>query len=136
MDCSLGSVFDLDIATDIIMKDNGFSEDDFPKSVFDEVKRVQKNFNNEIEKLEQVFESQDEKYNLKYQRKDQRKLLCFSIDNKNTRAIDDVISIQKVDDYQDIGIDYDQGDEFWKIGIHIADINQFVVNNKPIDKEA
>jgi ribonuclease R len=50
--------------------------------------------------------------------------MCFSIDSKGARAIDDVISVENF------------SDEMWKIGIHIADVADFVAQNKPIDKAA
>lgn len=52
--------------------------------------------------------------------------LCFSIDSKGARAIDDAISIQKVDGPQ----------TKWMIGIHIADVAEFVAKGKEIDRVA
>ena len=52
--------------------------------------------------------------------------LCFSIDSKGARAIDDAISIQKVDGPQ----------TKWMIGIHIADVAEFVEKDREIDRVA
>ena len=52
--------------------------------------------------------------------------LCFSIDSKGARAIDDAISIEKVDGPENK----------WMIGIHIADVAEFVVKDKEIDRVA
>ena len=46
------------------------------------------------------------------------------MDNKNTRAIDDAISIEDID-----------GQNFW-IGIHIADLNEIVKTGSAMDREA
>ena len=133
-DISLGSVYDLDLAKDIMMQDNGFNEDDFPKAVKDEANKAKTRFHAELERLGQ---GKSQKYNQKHQRQEKRNLFCFSIDNKRTRAIDDAISIQKVETRNaDAGASAKADRQFWKIGVHIADLNEFVCKNKPLDKEA
>ena len=59
-----------------------------------------------------------------YQTKDFRGKLCFSIDTPGAKALDDILSIEKV------------GPEVWKLGIHISDISDFVNVNSSLDKEA
>ena len=130
---SLGSIYDIDLAKNIIMMDNGFNEDDFPKAVKDEAAKAKARFHVELEKFKS---GQDEKYNKKHQRQEQRNLFCFSIDNKSTRAIDDAISIQKVHAQPAELAAEETQSRFWKIGIHIADLNEFVSPNKALDKEA
>jgi len=53
-------------------------------------------------------------------------LICFSIDNKSTGAIDDAISIEEMNIEE-------LDSKYWKIGIHIADLNEFVKQNQPMD---
>ena len=55
--------------------------------------------------------------------------LCFSIDNKNTKAIDDVISIEQVESTF-------ENQKCWKIGVHISAVNEFVKPSSAIDKDA
>ena len=74
---------------------------------------------------------------MRYERKDAREKFCFTIDGKGTRAIDDAISIEKVDPSTlnaDAGVTSSK--KYWKIGIHIADLNTIVAENKAMDKEA
>jgi ribonuclease R len=56
--------------------------------------------------------------------KEEDEIYCFSVDNKNTRAIDDAISIEDID-----------GSNF-RIGIHIADLNEIVKTGGAMDREA
>ena len=55
-----------------------------------------------------------------------RQLFCFSIDNKGTRAVDDVVSIET--------IQLKDGNQFWRLGIHIADLSPMVTQNSAMDK--
>jgi exoribonuclease R len=51
------------------------------------------------------------KLNSLFTKKDMRKCFCFSIDDKGTKVMDDVISVENFHD------------KAWKIGIHISDIS-------------
>ena len=85
-----GSIFDLDNLKRVIILDNGIREDDFPSKVMEQVQKVEE---------------------IKFQG---RKVYSgVSIDKKSTMAIDDVISMEKVEDR-------------WKIGIHISDVSPYV----------
>lgn len=95
------------------MKDKGFKQDDFPKQVFSEVKVIEKSY---LAKIKSYQKS----------RKNLSQKMCFSIDSKGARAIDDALSIEKVEGQ----------DRLWKVGIHIADVAEFVTKNKQIDKIA
>jgi len=56
-------------------------------------------------------------------RKNLGDVFCFSIDNKSTKAVDDIISIETINGA-------------WKIGVHISDVGYFVKNGSAIGKEA
>ena len=102
-----GKINDLDLAKSILLRDYGFDEDDFPKKVKDEAKKV-------TELISKKMDTQ----------KEENQIYCFSVDNKNTRAIDDAISIEDID-----------GQNF-RIGIHIADLNEIVKTGGAMDREA
>jgi ribonuclease R len=63
----------------------------------------------------------------KLQVQDFRKMFTFTIDGKNTKAMDDAISIEEVTKY---------GKPHWKIFIHISAIHQFVRADSLLDKES
>ena len=108
-----GDISEIEYIKAMIMKDKGFKSDDFTKPVFAQVKAVEKDFRSKMQSF-------------KKSRNDITNKMCFSIDSKGARAIDDVISVEKVQD----------SEALWKIGIHIADVADFVAKNKPTDKAA
>lgn len=102
-----GKINDLDLAKSILLRDFGFDEDYFPKKVKDEAKKVKELTSKKIDA-----------------QKEEDGIFCFSVDNKNTRAIDDAISIDDID-----------GTNF-RIGVHIADLNEIVKPGGAMDREA
>ena len=62
-----GAINDLDLAKSILLKDFGFDEDDFPKKVKDEAKKVKELA---LKKLDT--------------QKEESQIHCFSVDNKST----------------------------------------------------
>jgi len=63
----------------------------------------------------------------KLQVQDFRKMLTFTIDGKNTKAMDEAISIEEVTK---------NDKQFWKIYIHISSIHQYIKVDSDIDKES
>jgi len=79
---------------------------------------VQKSFSKEaMEQAEQV----DDKVH--HEAEDYRQALVFTIDEPNSCALDDALSVEKVNDG-------------YRFGIHIADVSSQVPQDSPIDKEA
>ena len=56
-------------------------------------------------------------------RKDLREELIITVDGEDTRDIDDAISVKK------------RGD-LYELGVHIADVSNYVARNSPLDREA
>ena len=59
-------------------------------------------------------------------REDLRDELIVTIDAEDTKDIDDAISVKKIED----------GDAVWELGVHIADVAEYVKEDSPLDKEA
>ncbi len=83
---------------------------------------IKVDFDPEVEKeLEELATelSEDDKKG----RRDLTKEKIFTIDGDDTKDIDDAISIKKIDDY-------------YELGVHIADVSYYVKENSALDKEA
>ncbi|MBQ8002843.1 MAG: RNB domain-containing ribonuclease, partial [Clostridia bacterium] len=73
-----------------------------------------------IRELENIPESVDE---IEPGRLDLTDKIIFTIDGRDTKDIDDAVSCEKIGD-------------LWRLGVHIADVSNYVKPNSPLDKEA
>ncbi|KAF7457920.1 Exosome complex exonuclease RRP44 [Cryptosporidium felis] len=64
-------------------------------------------------------------------RTDLRNRLVFSVDPPGCKDIDDALSIEQIQSNTD-----NNGDNWYKVSVHIADVTHFVKPNTPIDDEA
>jgi ribonuclease R len=96
-----------DIAMQGILMDAGFPLH-FPDEVLEEAAR----FSDAIDNAE-----------LK-RRRDMRGVLTMTIDPKDARDFDDALSLQRIDE------------DWWELGVHIADVSHFVLKDSPLDQEA
>ena len=98
-----------DVGIDILsfVYENNFHPD-FPEDV--------------IEQLKEVPDTVTEKEMT--DRLDLRDRTIFTIDGDDTKDIDDAISIKKIDD------------KTYELGVHIADVSNYVLPDSPLDKEA
>ena len=98
-----------DVGVDILsfVYENNFHPD-FPEDV--------------IEQLKEVPDTVTEKEMAG--RLDLRDRVIFTIDGDDTKDIDDAISIKKLDD------------KTYELGVHIADVSNYVLPDSPLDKEA
>lgn len=76
----------------------------------DEVKAEIENIPDEVTEIEQG-------------RWDLTDRIIFTIDGKDTKDIDDAVSCEKIGN-------------LWRLGVHIADVSEYVKPNSPLDKEA
>jgi ribonuclease R len=114
---------DFDVVKYATMLENGFQEDDFSSKVKNQSKKIHENFIQDVKK----FKFKKETWGSKHQIQDFRNILTFSIDGKNTRAMDDAISIEQV-------IINDQS--HFRIMIHISSIHSYINANSELDKES
>ncbi len=63
----------------------------------------------------------------RHQRLDLTNILTFTIDPENSQDFDDALSVEYV---------FDDGKKYIKIGIHIADVSEYVKKDSELDKEA
>ncbi len=73
--------------------------------------------------LKELDEIPDEVSEIEEGRIDLTDKIIFTIDGKDTKDIDDAVSCEKVGD-------------LWRLGVHIADVSNYVKPNSPLDKEA
>lgn len=103
----LGEIGDVGIDILSIAKEFGY-ELDFPENV-----------KNEANNIEEVIYKEELEG-----RKDLRNELIFTIDGADAKDLDDAISIKKLENGN------------YLLGVHIADVSHYVVENMKIDKEA
>ncbi|MEE3342854.1 MAG: ribonuclease R [Bacilli bacterium] len=98
-----------DVGVDILsfVYENNFHPD-FPEDVIEQLKEIP----------DTVSEKEMEN------RLDLRDITIFTIDGDDTKDIDDAISIKKIDD------------KTYELGVHIADVSNYVLKDSPLDKEA
>ena len=98
-----------DVGVDILsfVYENNFHPD-FPENVIEQLKEVPDTV------------SENEMKN----RLDLRDVTIFTIDGDDTKDIDDAISIKKIDN------------NTYELGVHIADVSNYVTPDSPLDKEA
>lgn len=96
-----------DIAMQGILTDAGFPLH-FPDEVLEEAAR----FSDAIDSAEVK------------RRRDMRGMLTMTIDPKDARDFDDALSLQRIDE------------DWWELGVHIADVSHFVEKDSAIDQEA
>lgn len=103
----LGKPGDNDVEMSSILAENNFPLH-FPEKVLHQAEKINtKITNKEISK-----------------RRDFRNVFTCTIDPADANDYDDALSIKK------------QKNGNWQVGIHIADVSHYVINNKDIDKEA
>jgi len=81
---------------------------DFPEEVY-----------NEIDKIDDEID-----INSAGERKDLRDVLMVTIDGEDAKDLDDAVSVQVLSNGN------------FKLGVHIADVSEYVKENSPLDKEA
>ncbi len=81
---------------------------DFPDDVYDEIEKIDDEVN-----LEKAGE-----------RTDLRDVLMVTIDGEDAKDLDDAVSVSKLPNGN------------FKLGVHIADVSNYVKENSPLDKEA
>jgi exoribonuclease R len=98
-----GRVGQPEVEAKVCMAEQGLEdhEEDFPKSVYDEVEAMQTNFWQELEQEAS-------------KRIDLRKKRIFTIDPLTARDLDDAIHVDIIND------------EFVEVGVHIADVSHYV----------
>jgi ribonuclease R len=93
------------------MYQNGISFDKFSDKAEREAKRLRSEFHAILRSEKNV-------------RKNLSKLEILSIDGKNSRALDDALSLERIND------------DHYRVGIHISDVASLVKKGSEIDKEA
>ena len=88
--------------------------DAFPQDVMEQVEKEIPSYVSEEEIKERLSKTG----------KDLRDEVIFTIDDDDTKDIDDAISIEKL------------ANGNYKLGVHIADVSYYVKENSPLDKEA
>uniref|UniRef100_A0A7N9AK10 RNB domain-containing protein n=1 Tax=Mastacembelus armatus TaxID=205130 RepID=A0A7N9AK10_9TELE len=105
----------------------------FPLGKVIKILPVGKSLDDELKILNEEFKVAPSTYNLDRaflladevgtQREDLRKVMTFTVDSKDTRDLDDAISVREI------------GDQY-ELGIHIADVASFVSPGSKLDKDA
>ena len=86
--------------------------ENFPDSVMQQVRKVPQT----IPMSENVLQC----------REDWRDVLTVTIDGPDTKDIDDAVTVRRLD----------EGDAVWELGVHIADVAQYVCEGTALDREA
>lgn len=107
----LGAAGEPDVETAAVIANYGLREA-FEDAVLDEARAAAARFEDELEEIGD-------------DREDLRDRFIFTIDPPDARDFDDAISIE-----------FDEAEETWELGVHIADVAHFVENRGEIDLEA
>ncbi len=108
----LGKAGDHETEMQAIIRGGGFAVD-FPEQIAKQAEELHAT-------KEQIFKDAL----LDPKRKDYRHVPTCTIDPKTAKDFDDALSILKI------------SDDTYEIGVHIADVSHYVIENDPIDKEA
>ena len=107
----LGAAGEPDVETAAVIANHGLREG-FEPAVMEEARTAASRFEEELEAIGE-------------DREDLRDRFIFTIDPPDARDFDDAISIE-----------FDESDETWELGVHIADVAHFVEDRGEIDLEA
>ncbi|KJH48078.1 RNB-like protein [Dictyocaulus viviparus] len=114
----LGPIGDINVETEGLLYINGIDTRDFPEEVVSCLPSVSSETGWEIEKDEIT------------RRRDLREEIVFTIDPKTARDIDDALSIKRCKNIDG------NGTTGWEVGVHIADVSFYVLENTALDKWA
>jgi len=114
----LGEAGNKDVELISVLKKYGFSVE-FPRNIEEHSKSVGIKANEELESLPKSHARRK----LFGDRVDLRKINCFTIDPVNAKDFDDAVSIEKTE-------------EGYKLGVHIADVSNYVREGSETDIEA
>lgn len=101
-----------DVAMEAIIRQHGLSEK-FPEAVLAEAEKMPKSLSPELLKSE-----------ISLGRRDLRELKTMTIDGLDARDLDDAVSIKA------------EGNEGFRLWVHIADVTYYVKEDSPLDREA
>lgn len=126
----IGGINDPGVDIVSIIKDYGI-EEEFPDEVIKQCELVPSIVTSENLELKSFDDSRlgksnacaDKKSDSAYARYDLRKLQTVTIDGEDAKDLDDAISIEKHEDG-------------YLLGVHIADVSEYVREDTPLDKEA
>ncbi|KAH8741010.1 mitotic control protein dis3 [Cryptosporidium ryanae] len=116
----LGAAGDLETETSVILRSRSINSSEFSPKVL----QCLPNYGGNKEWVPTQFDLID--------RLDLRNKLVFSIDPPGCKDIDDALSIELIqkEDENSVGVNW------YKVGVHIADVTHFVKPNTPLDDEA
>lgn len=87
-------------------------------------KNIKQKFDDKVLKLADKIASEKISETEYQNRLDLRDEIIFTIDGKDSKDLDDAVSIKKLEN------------NFWELGVHIADVSYYVTQDSYIDKEA
>ncbi|MCX7834294.1 MAG: VacB/RNase II family 3'-5' exoribonuclease [Ignavibacteria bacterium] len=114
-------------------------EKEFNKVVLTEAEKIERDAKAELKKLKHKYPKEKYKFKeiwdlldkheelIKEERIDLRHLECFTIDPEDAKDFDDAISIEEIKSTKE---------NCYLIGVHIADVSHYVLENSNIDLEA